>query len=114
MKKITYQIYLMKDKLLLVHEIFLLLWLLQYVHRSFIYPFLIDLTNPKMPISIAASAFFFNIINVNVQAIGIYYFTQYPANWIVSEAFLLGVIIFFIGMFINIKSDYLIISMRKE
>ena len=105
---------LMKDRLLLIHEIFLLLWLIHYVHRSFIYPFLIDLTNPKMPISIAASAFFFNIINVNVQTIGIYYFTEYPENWIASEAFLIGIFIFFIGMFINIKSDYLIISMRKE
>ena len=33
--------FLMKDKLLLVHEIFLLLWLIHYVHRAFIYPFLI-------------------------------------------------------------------------
>ena len=75
--------FIVRDNLETLHIIFLSLWLLHYIHRSFIYPFLIDLTNPKMPISIAASAFFFNIINVNVQAIGIYYFTEYPENWIV-------------------------------
>jgi protein-S-isoprenylcysteine O-methyltransferase Ste14 len=105
---------LMINELLLIHIIFLLLWLTHYIHRSFIYPFAIDLTNPKMPISIAASAFFFNIVNVNIQAIGIYYFTSYPENWISTNTFLIGVLIFLIGMFINIKSDYLIISMRKE
>ena len=65
---------IVKDQLEAIHIIFLTLWLTHYIHRSFIYPFAIDLTNPKMPISIAASAFFFNIVNVNIQAIGIYYF----------------------------------------
>ena len=72
------------------------------------------MTNPKMPISIAASAFFFNIINVNVQAIGIFYFAEYAHNWIIGPIFYLGTLIFFAGMFINIRSDYLIVSLRKE
>ena len=106
--------FLLRDELLVVHEVFLLLWLIHYVHRSFVYPFVIDLTNPKMPISIAASAFFFNLVNVNIQALGIYYFTDYPENWLNTNLFLAGVIIFFIGMYINIKSDYLIVAMRRE
>ncbi|NCX34681.1 MAG: hypothetical protein EBX23_04870, partial [Proteobacteria bacterium] len=91
--------WLVKDQLQIVHTVFLTLWLIHYIHRSFIYPFVIDMTNPKMPISIAASAFFFNIVNVNVQAIGIFYF---------------GAFVFFLGMFINIRSDYLIVALRKE
>ena len=69
------------------------------------------MTNPKMPVSIAASAFFFNIVNVNVQAFGIFYFTEYAQNWMNSPVFYLGIFIFFVGMFINIRSDYLIVSL---
>ena len=69
--------WLVKDQLQIAHKVFLTLWLIHYIHRSFIYPFVIDMTNPKMPVSIAASAFFFNIVNVNVQAFGIFFFTEY-------------------------------------
>ena len=105
---------IVKDDLKQIHEIFLLLWLIHYIHRSFVYPFVIDMTNPKMPISIASSAFFFNIVNVNLQAFGIYYLTEYSSDWINNDIFYLGLIIFFTGMYINIKSDYLIIALRKN
>ena len=106
--------FIVRDNLETLHIIFLSLWLLHYIHRSFIYPFVIDMTNPKMPISIASSAFFFNIVNVNLQAFGIYYFTEYSQDWINSDIFYIGLIVFFTGMYINIKSDYLIISLRKN
>ena len=106
--------WIVKDQLQVIHKVFLILWLIHYIHRSFIYPFVIDMTNPKMPISIAASAFFFNIVNVNVQAFGIFYFTEYAQNWMNNLLFYSGITIFLIGMYINIRSDYLIISLRKD
>ena len=101
--------FIVRDNLETLHIIFLSLWLLHYIHRSFIYPFVIDMTNPKMPISIASSAFFFNIVNVNLQAFGIYYFTEYSQDWVNSDIFYIGLIVFFTGMYINIKYDYLFI-----
>ena len=106
--------FIVKDDLESLHIIFLSLWLLHYVHRSFIYPFVIDMTNPKMPISIAVSAFFFNIVNVNLQAFGIYYLTDYSQDWMYSYIFFFGFFIFLIGMYINIKSDYLIVALRRD
>lgn len=106
--------FIVKDDLESLHIIFLSLWLLHYVHRSFIYPFVIDMTNPKMPISIAVSAFFFNIVNVNLQAFGIYYLTDYSQDWMYSYIFFFGLFIFLIGMYINIKSDYLIVALRRD
>ena len=106
--------FIVKDNLESLHIIFLSLWLLHYVHRSFIYPFVIDMTNPKMPISIAVSAFFFNIVNVNLQAFGIYYLTDYSQDWMYSYIFFFGLFIFLIGMYINIKSDYLIVALRRD
>ena len=106
--------FLVKDELQAFHIVFLLIWLSHYLHRTFIYPFVITMTNPKMPISIACSAFFFNIINVSIQAFGIFYFTQYSEDWFMSPAFLIGLSIFLFGMFINIKSDYIINSMKRD
>ena len=68
---------IVREQLEMIHKIFLCIWLTHYIHRTFIYPFVIEMTNPKMPISIALSAFFFNVINVSIQAFGIFYFTQY-------------------------------------
>ena len=103
-----------KGQLETIHQIFLLLWLTHYVHRSFIYPFAVKMTNQKMPISIALSAFFFNIINVSIQAFGIFYFTEYASDWMLSPTFIAGLSLFLIGMFINLRSDYYIASMKKR
>ncbi len=103
-----------KGQLETIHQIFLLLWLTHYVHRSFIYPFAVEMTNPKMPISIALSAFFFNIINVSIQAFGIFYFTEYASDWMLSPTFIAGLSLFLIAMFINLRSDYYIASMKKR
>ena len=110
---ITYA-FIVRDDLQTIHVIFLSLWLLHYIHRSLIYPFVIDMTNPKMPISIAISAFSFNVVNVNLQAFGIYYLTEYATDWMYNYIFYLGLVVFFIGMYINIKSDYLVIALRKS
>ena len=105
---------LVYDQLKNYHIIFLILWLTHYIHRTLIYPFAIKMTNPYMPISIAASAFFFNIINVSIQAYGIFYFTQFSQDWLVSNTFKIGLGLFLIGMYINIRSDYIMISLKKE
>ncbi len=105
---------IVREQLEMIHEIFLCIWLAHYIHRTFIYPFVIEMTNPKMPISIALSAFFFNIINVNIQAFGVFYFTQYSDDWLTSPAFIIGLSVFLFGMFINIKSDYIINSMKRN
>ena len=105
---------IVREQLEMIHKIFLCIWLTHYIHRTFIYPFVIEMTNPKMPISIALSAFFFNVINVSIQAFGIFYFTQYSEDWFMSPAFLIGLSIFLFGMFINIKSDYIINSMKRN
>ena len=105
---------IIKEQLEMIHKIFLCIWLTHYIHRTFIYPFVIEMTNPKMPISIALSAFFFNIINVSIQAFGIFYFTKYSDDWLTSPAFIVGLSVFLFGMFINIKSDYIINSMKRD
>ena len=105
---------IVRDQLQIIHKVFLLIWLTHYIHRTFIYPFLIEMTNPKMPISIACSAFFFNLVNVSIQAFGIFYFTEYSENWMSNPTFIIGLSIFLLGMYINIRSDYIIVAMKKR
>ena len=102
------------EKLNLVHLVFLIIWLSHYVHRTFIWPFKADMLGKKMPITIALSAFFFNIVNVSIQGYWIFYFVSYSVDWLSSPFFITGVLIFFIGMYINIRSDYILINLRKE
>ena len=94
---------------------FFLLFQLHYFQRSFIFPFLIK-GNSRMPISIILMGVVFNVINAIMQGGWIFYISSpeaYGIDWFTSPQFIIGVIIFFTGMFINIQSDYIIRHLRK-
>ena len=86
-------------------------WFLHYFNRSIIFPLRINTKKKRIPISIVLSAFTFNSVN------GL--FNGYHIHLNVSETNLLefniiiGVLIFLIGMSINITSDNKLISLRK-
>lgn len=91
------------------------LFLLHYVQRSFIFPFLMK-GKSRMPVVIALMGVTFNIINAYL--IGGWFFWvspggSYPVSWLTSPLFILGTVIFFIGMAINLQSDYIIRHLRK-
>ena len=98
--------------------IFLLLFLLHYFQRSFIFPLLLK-GKSRMPIAIMAMGIVFNLLNGIMQAGGIFYFTvegqQYAAGWHYFLSFrgIGGLLLFFIGMGINLHSDYVIRHLRK-
>lgn len=102
------------ESLNLVQGIFLALWLTHYVHRTFIWPYRVNMSGKEMPLTIALSAFFFNIINVSIQGYWIFYFASYSLDWLSSPAFIIGICIFISGLYINIRSDYILINLRKE
>lgn len=94
----------------------MLLWILHYLHRSVIYPFRIKPTPKKMPAVIAGSAIFFNVMNAGLNG---YYLgelstpEQYSSGWLSSPSFIIGLILFVIGMGINLYSDIILINLRK-
>lgn len=92
------------------------LFLLHYFQRSFIFPLLMR-GKGKMPVAIICMGIVFNCINA--WLIGAWLFEKCPegaygAEWMKSSTFIIGTIIFFVGMFINIQSDYIIRHLRKE
>ena len=89
-----------------------LIWFLHYFNRSIIFPIRINTKKKRVPISIVLSAFTFNTVNglfngYNVQL-------NVSATHIFEFNIVLGALIFFIGMIINVTSDNKLISLRKE
>lgn len=94
---------------------FFLFFELHYLHRSFIFPFLLK-GNNRMPLSIVLMGMTFNILNALMQGGWIFYFSPanaYPESWFASLPFIVGTILFFFGMYVNIDSDRIIRNLRK-
>ena len=102
----------------IINSILLLAFLIHYIHRTFIFPFKIK-NSKNNPIEITLMAFtfcFFNAIMIN-RSILLFsnYFNNDSNDFILSIIqILIGYFIFFVGMYINIKHDYLMISFRKK
>lgn len=91
------------------------LFLLHYFQRAFIFPFLMR-GKSTMPIAIMAMGMVFNTINA--WFIGQWLYRLAPAGyygieWLTSPQFIIGIIIFFTGMGINLHSDHVIRHLRK-
>ena len=92
---------------------FLIIWMVHYGQRTFIFPFLIRGKEP-MPLTIISFGFIFNGINTYLQARWIYTLSAlYPNEWIFSPFFIIGASIFIIGIIINLHSDNIIRRLRK-
>jgi 3-oxo-5-alpha-steroid 4-dehydrogenase 1 len=93
--------------------VFLLLWLLHYVYRAFIYPFRLRGGQLRMPVSVMAMAFVFNVMNGYLQGRGI--FTLGPARgveWFADPRFIGGVALFLGGYALNQQSDAILRALR--
>ncbi|NSL85614.1 3-oxo-5-alpha-steroid 4-dehydrogenase [Chitinophaga solisilvae] len=88
-------------------------FLLHYLHRSFVYPFMIRTRGKKMPLVIMLSAVLFNTVNGSLLGIWFARFADYSVEWLTTPAFLAGTLLFFTGMAINLDADYRLIRLRK-
>jgi hypothetical protein len=94
--------------------IFFSLWVLHYVNRTLIFPFRLRTKGKKMPVSIVLMALGFNFMNGFVNG---YYLgsvaTGYTLSWLADPRFIVGIIVFLSGMFINMQADNILIHLRK-
>lgn len=85
-----------------------------YLQRSFIFPLLIK-NRSKMPLSIVAMGATFNLLNALMQGGWIFYVSspeRYPDSWLTSPQFIIGALLFFVGMAVNIHCDKIIRNLR--
>ncbi len=96
--------------------IFFIFFELHYFQRSFIFPFLMR-GRSKMPILILLMGVVFNVLNGIIQAEWLFYLCPenlYTNSWLVRPNFIIGTLLFFLGMGINLHSDWVIRHLRKK
>ncbi len=91
------------------------LFMLHYIRRVFIYPFQLKDNGKRMPWVIVIMAFLFNFINGFFNG---YWFgnisSPYPDTWFFKWQFILGFVLFFGGMYLNIYSDQILLNLRSN
>jgi protein-S-isoprenylcysteine O-methyltransferase Ste14 len=94
--------------------VFLGLWELHYVNRTFIFPFRMRGGQRRMPITVPLLAVGFNSVNAYLNA---RYLTaigpEYPVSWLSEPRFVVGAALFVIGFGINYQSDAILRGLRK-
>lgn len=95
--------------------LFFLFFEIHYFQRSFIFPLLLK-GHSKMPLSIMLMGAVFNTINGYIQGEWIFFLApegMYDSAWLRTPQFIVGTVIFFFGMIVNISSDHVIRHLRK-
>lgn len=92
---------------------FVTLWLGHYLYRALVFPFLGRGRKARMPLSVAASAFGFNLVNGYLN--GRWLFALGPLRgeaWLTDPRFLSGVALFFAGLAIHTRADAILRRLR--
>ena len=87
-----------------------------YFQRSFIFPSRIRGCG-KMPLSIILMGVIFNTLNAIMQGGWIFFVSEpdyYGTHWLTDPRFLIGLVIFAFGMYVNISSDSIIRNLRRN
>jgi len=89
------------------------LFCLHYLNRTFVFPFRLHTRGKKMPVLIMSSGIFFNLCNTFL--LGYYFsnFADYEMGWVTDTRFIVGLVLFFFGVWINWKADNILIQLRK-
>ena len=91
-----------------------ILWSLHYIHRSFIFPFRTKTGGKLIPLSIVFSAIFFNVINAGTNGYYLGYLENYSDSWFSDPRFIVGLILFSIGVSVNVWADNYLIRLRSN
>lgn len=96
--------------------IFLGLWMLHYLQRTFIYPFLMRARRRNFPLVIVLFSIIFNVLNGYLNGRYLFFFSEidkYSLGWLFDPRFIAGVTVFLVGFYINVSSDTTLRNLRK-
>lgn len=90
------------------------LWVAHYANRTLIYPLRIRPAARRMPLLIVLAAIAFNQINAGLNGVWLAeHADDYGAAWLSAPHFVIGLALFAAGAFINLKSDAMLIALRR-
>lgn len=92
--------------------VFLVLWQLHYVYRTFVFPFRLRGTRHPTPWSVVLTAVVFNVVNGSLN--GHHLATaEYSNAWLVSPRFLVGAALFLAGFGVHVHADAVLRGLRR-
>lgn len=95
--------------------LFFILFFMHYFNRVMIFPFRIKTSGKRMPLVIALFAVVFNFMNGFIIGYWFGYLSPaYDLDWFYDPRFIVGITLFFTGMSINMRSDNILIRLRKD
>lgn len=98
----------------LVEWIFIGLFIFHYSNRGFIFPFRTKTAGKRMPVLISLLGVGHNWVNCFLLGTYLNLYADYDNTWLSSPQFIIGIIVFFTGMFINWQSDSILINLRDK
>ncbi|RMD82754.1 MAG: DUF1295 domain-containing protein [Candidatus Dadabacteria bacterium] len=94
--------------------LFLGMWQLHYVDRAFFYPLRMrSAPGARMPLSIAAMSFAYQVVNGYLNGSWIGHYGSYSTSWLLDWRFLAGTLVFAIGFGVNRWADHVLRNLRK-
>ena len=89
---------------------------LHYFQRSLVFPWLLK-GQSRMPVAIMLMGVLFNVINGVIQGGGLYWFPnpdfEQGASYLLRPNAIAGILLFVVGMAVNLHSDHVIRHLRK-
>jgi hypothetical protein len=95
-----------------MNRFFLALYLLHYFNRAFIYPFRANMVKP-VPLTVFVLAGTWCLFNGVCHGLWLGSYAVFSEDWATQTQTIVGVILFFTGLFINIVSDDILTNLRK-
>lgn len=101
----------------LVPLIFLVMWLIHYANRGFIFPFLIRAPRGQkssFSITVVLSGWLVTIMHGYLNATWITDHGSYTSAWLTDPRFIIGFLVYYCGYFLNLHSDAIIRNLRSR
>ena len=94
--------------------VFVLLWQMHYMYRTFIYPLLMRGGGKGFPVVLILVAMAFNTANGFVNGYHLYFGQRvYTVTWLLDPRFIIGVFVFLWGMYVHIRCDHILRNLRQ-
>ncbi len=97
----------------LVPLVLLGFWQFHYIHRTFLFPLRMRIAGKKMALAIPLLALAFNLVNAWINARWLSHLGRYADDWLRDPRFLIGAALFLAGWWINVRSDSILLRLRK-
>ena len=107
--------YVLQEEATLTSLVFLLMWESHYLYRAFFYPLRVRDSQRRMPLSVVAMGFTFNVMNGYLN--GRYLFGLsggYPDSWLGDPRFATGLGLYLLGTLINRRADRTLRRLRRD